>query len=135
MPVVVVDASVVLDFAFDEGDPAETRRLMQIVDQGAWIPQHFRLEISNAIVSRVRRGVFEAYRAAEFFDLVLRLPLHVDGETTLDAWSTGFRLANRHRLTIYDACYLALAQRLDLPLATFDKALRAAAEAESVALA
>jgi len=135
MPIVVVDASVVLDFAFDEGEPIETRRLMRLVDQGAWVPQHFRLEVSNAIVSRVRRGVFEADRSAEFFDLVLRLPLHVDGETALDAWSIGFRLANRHRLTTYDACYLALAQRLDLPLATFDKALRAAAEAEGVALA
>lgn len=132
---VVVDASVVLDFAFDEGEPVETRRLMRLVDQGAWVPQHFRLEISNAIVSRVRRQVFEPERAAKFFDLVLGLPLHVDGETALDGWSIGFRLANRHRLTIYDACYLALAQRLDLPLATFDKALRSAAEAESVALA
>lgn len=135
MATLVVDASVVLDFAFDEGEPIETRRLMRLVDRGAWVPGHFRLEIANALVSRVRRKVLGPDQSQELFDLILGLPLLVDGETALDAWATGFRLANRHRLTIYDACYLALARRRELPLATFDKALRAAAEAESVALA
>lgn len=43
-------------------------------------------------------------------------------------------LARRHRLTAYDALYLELALRRALPLATLDRALGAAAEAEDVAL-
>jgi predicted nucleic acid-binding protein len=39
-------------------------------------------------------------------------------------------LAERHRLTTYDAAYLELALRLALPLATLDEALRRAAVAE-----
>ncbi|MEL6736626.1 MAG: type II toxin-antitoxin system VapC family toxin, partial [Pseudomonadota bacterium] len=40
------------------------------------------------------------------------------------------KLAERHRLSVYDACYLELAKRKSLPLATLDKNLiRAAHEA------
>jgi predicted nucleic acid-binding protein len=43
-------------------------------------------------------------------------------------------LAIRHRLTAYDAAYLELAKRLDLPLASFDGDLCSAARAEDVQL-
>jgi len=46
-----------------------------------------------------------------------------------------YPLSVRHELTLYDALYLELALRLNLPLATFDGALRRAAEAEGVRLA
>ena len=41
-------------------------------------------------------------------------------------------LADRHRLTIYDASYLELAQRRRVELATLDAALARAAHAEAV---
>ena len=44
------------------------------------------------------------------------------------------RLAIRHELTHYDAAYLELALRRNLPLATLDKDLRRAARAENVKL-
>jgi predicted nucleic acid-binding protein len=43
-------------------------------------------------------------------------------------------LARRHRLTVYDAAYLELAQREVAPLATLDDALTRAAKAEGVPL-
>lgn len=44
------------------------------------------------------------------------------------------RLASRHRLTVYDAAYLELARRRDVPLAALDTDLRKAALAEGVPL-
>ncbi|HJW78510.1 MAG TPA: type II toxin-antitoxin system VapC family toxin [Beijerinckiaceae bacterium] len=41
-------------------------------------------------------------------------------------------LARRHRLTVYDAAYLELAQREGVPLATLDGPLAAAARADGV---
>ena len=41
-------------------------------------------------------------------------------------------LARRHRLTVYDAAYLELAQRERVPLATLDAALADAARREAV---
>jgi len=43
-------------------------------------------------------------------------------------------LAQKHSLTNYDAAYLALALRLNLPLATTDADLRKAAAAAGVAM-
>ena len=45
-----------------------------------------------------------------------------------------FALAQRHRLTFYDAAYLELAQRERIPLATLDQAIARAAIAEGVPL-
>jgi predicted nucleic acid-binding protein len=44
------------------------------------------------------------------------------------------RLARAHRLSVYDAAYLELAQREGLPLATLDADLGRAAAGEGVAL-
>jgi predicted nucleic acid-binding protein len=46
----------------------------------------------------------------------------------------GIELAQRHRLTLYDAAYFELSLRRGLPLATFDAALRRAANAANAAL-
>jgi predicted nucleic acid-binding protein len=44
------------------------------------------------------------------------------------------RLARTHRLSVYDAAYLELAQRERLPLSTLDADLKKAAAGEGVAL-
>ena len=54
-------------------------------------------------------------------------------EDLVDASAT-LGLADRHRLTLYDAAYLELALRLNLPLATLDQALRDAAAALGLAV-
>jgi predicted nucleic acid-binding protein len=82
----------------------------------------------------VRRGRHDgAFRTATLADLAL-LPLSVDLETDRQAWSATVHLAERHKLTMYDAAYLELAQRRGLPLATLDTELRSAADAEGVIL-
>ena len=62
------------------------------------------------------------------------LPIVLDDETAAQAWSATIQLAERHRLTVYDAAYLELAQRRGLPLASLDQELRTAAEVAGVAL-
>jgi len=60
--------------------------------------------------------------------------IETDPETENRAWGATLRLAERHRLTVYDAAYLETAMRRGLPLATLDKELRSAAEQEGVTL-
>ena len=59
------------------------------------------------------------------------LPVRTDTEPHI---GTAFALARTHRLSMYDAVYLELAQRSDAPLATLDKALARAAGAAGLAL-
>jgi predicted nucleic acid-binding protein len=82
----------------------------------------------------VRRGRNDAaFRDATLADFEL-LPIQSDSETERHAWQSTLRLAERYRLTVYDAAYLELAMRRGLPLASLDRELRAAAGAENVAL-
>jgi predicted nucleic acid-binding protein len=62
------------------------------------------------------------------------MPIAVDADCDSYVWRTTYLLADRFGLTAYDAVYLELAQRRRLPLATLDKALRAAANALGMTL-
>jgi predicted nucleic acid-binding protein len=57
------------------------------------------------------------------------LDIAIDTETHVFAWNDTLALADRFRLTLYDASYLELAWRRGLSLATLDDDLRAAGEA------
>ena len=131
----VVDSSVALAWVYsEETTEAISEVLARLTDRGAWVPALWRLEVANVLEVNVRRGRHDAaFRDAALADPAV-LPISIDAETDRQAWAATLRLAARHRLTVYDAAYLELAQRRGLPLATLDKELRDAATAEGVIL-
>lgn len=131
----VLDSSVTIAWVYNEETTAGVREVLnQVADYGAWVPALWRLEVGNILEMGVRRKRHDAaFRDATLNDLLL-LPIHVDPETDQRAWGPILRLAERHRLTLYDAAYLELAQRRRFPLATLDGDLRRAATAERITL-
>jgi len=131
----VLDSSATLAWVFlEERSAAITGVFDKLVLDGAWVPSLWRLEVANVLEMGVRRGRIDAgFRDATLADLEL-LPLQTDPDTDKYAWRATLRLAERHRLTLYDAAYLELAMRRGLPLASLDGELRVAAAAENVAL-
>jgi predicted nucleic acid-binding protein len=98
----------------------------RVVDGGAVVPGLWRLEVANSLTMAVRRRRINAeFRDDALADLAL-LDITVDQQTNTQAWAATLRLADSHRLTLYDAAYLELARRLQLPLATLDQELRSA---------
>ena len=88
--------------------------------------------MANALLVAERRNRIaprDSDRVAEF---IVTLRIHVDDETHAHALGATMALAREYALTAYDATYLELAMRLDLPLATADKALAEAARAGGV---
>jgi predicted nucleic acid-binding protein len=129
----VLDSSVTLAWCFDDERTDATDALLeQVVDAGAEAPSLWPLEILNALAMAERRGRIEPAQRQRLTGFLHDLPVNVDVATASQAWTATSRLAARHRLTIYDAAYLELAQRLSLPLATLDTELRAAAGALGV---
>jgi predicted nucleic acid-binding protein len=129
----VLDCSITLAWVYADETTAAVRHVFDLVSQGgAWAPALWRLEVANVLEMSTRRGRHNAaFRDATLADLT-HLPIQVDGETDIRAWTETLGLAERHRLTLYDAAYLELAQRRGLPLATLDRDLRRAAGAEKV---
>ena len=70
----------------------------------------------------------------EFISLIESLNIEVDNTGAERAFDSLLPLCRTHQLTSYDALYLELALRRQLPLATLDEPLRQAASALGVSL-
>ena len=131
----VIDASLTVSWYFeDETTPATEAILDRVSEAGAIVPTLWRLEVANALQSAIRRKrITPLYRDQSLAELT-QMPIAIDADTNVYAWTTTIRLAERFALTIYDSAYLELAQRRSLPLATLDAELQAAAAALGVTL-
>ena len=131
----VIDASLTVSWYFeDETTPATEAILERVSEAGATVPTLWRLEVANALQSAIRRQrITASYRDQSLAELT-QMPITIDADTNVYAWTTTLRLAERFALSIYDSAYLELAQRRSLPLATLDAELREAAAALGVTL-
>jgi predicted nucleic acid-binding protein len=123
----VLDASLTLSWYFeDERTRAIDAVLDEVAASSAVVPSLWRMEVANGLQMAIRRNRIDtAFRDRAIRQLSL-LPIEVDQETDTYVWTATLRLSDRFGLTVYDAAYLELAQRRDLPLASIDKALSAA---------
>lgn len=135
-PVRVIDASVVAAWVLPDEDGKTAATLVACAPgQSLAAPFHFPAEIGNVVAMSERRRRSSPEQARIARDGVLALSFEVDAAGFDTVWGAAYPLAVRHGLTLYDALYLELALRLNLPLATFDKELMRAAAAEGVRLA
>jgi predicted nucleic acid-binding protein len=126
----VLDSSAALAWIYGDETTEPIRRLFDLVaDEGAVVPALWRLEVANSLTVAVRRGRIDwGFRRAALGDLGV-LDITTDQRTDSNAWSETLNLADRFRLTVYDAAYLELAWRRSLPLATLHDELGAAGAA------
>lgn len=124
----VLDNSVALAWCFeDEQTPAVMALLDRVTETGATAPMLWPLEALNGLLAAERRRRLNAARRTQLAALLQALPVTIDNETADRAWAATAQLAERLGLSVYDAAYLELAIRRELPLATLDRALRTAA--------
>jgi predicted nucleic acid-binding protein len=121
----VLDSSATLAWIYQDEVSDLTRQIFErVANSRAWVPAIWRLEVANGLQTGVRRGRIDAaYRALALGDLAL-LDISIGQDTDKYAWSSTLGLADRFRLTLYDAAYPELAQRRSLPLAALDEELR-----------
>jgi predicted nucleic acid-binding protein len=94
------------------------------------VPVLWWLEMTNTLRTGCKRAAITVSEAQGFIKVLNSLPIIV--EPLESKASELFALALRHDLTSYDAAYLDLALRLQIPIATQDTALRGAALASGV---
>ena len=128
---IALDASALLDLLLQR--PGARATLAAIGDRRSLQAPHLaETELLNALRRWVRRGWISEDRAAEVLDDLAALPLVLHPHSPLRprVW------ALRHRLSAYDATYLALAEALPATLVTADRGLAdMAAPTVSVVLA
>ncbi len=131
----VLDNSVALAWCFEDEQTPEIMSLLdRLTETGAMAPQLWPLEALNGLLTAQRRGRIDVELRQLLAGFLQELPIRIDDETVTRTWSATAQLADRHRLTAYDATYLELALRLRLPLATRDQPLMQAAQQLGVPL-
>jgi predicted nucleic acid-binding protein len=118
----VVDASVLVEVAI--GNAAAETTLRKLGGHRPVAPELIDAEIASALKGHERAGRLERDAATAFARSLLAVPLRRVSHRLLlqDAWDL------RHRLSTYDAFYLALARRLDAPIVTCDRRWAAAGD-------
>jgi predicted nucleic acid-binding protein len=131
----VLDGSVALAWLYqDEGSPVADQIIERVSLEGGWVPMIWHLEVGNSLQMSVRRHRISPQERDQAIIDLSSLNILIDTDTITYAWTTTLDLADRFRLTLYDACYLELALRRALPLASLDNDLRAAATEMNVEL-
>jgi predicted nucleic acid-binding protein len=95
------------------------------------VPSLWWFEVCNTLIVNERGGRLMEPDVSAFLRGLSRLGVTVDREPDE---GRVLMLARRHRLTVYDASYLELANRESLPLATLDADLATAARKERLQL-
>lgn len=132
MSLFVLDASVAVAWLLSEKTASKAEQaLLRLEEDEALVPHLWHLELRNGLLVAARRGRLTAEGSEERLNALRDLPIRTDTEPDL---TLAFVLAEKHGLSFYDAVYLELAKRHGAPLATLDKALARAADAEGLPL-
>jgi predicted nucleic acid-binding protein len=121
----VLDASVGVKVFLVEPLSAQADALFAHVVEGPsvqlYVPDLFFVECTNILWKYVRWHGYPAQNAHEDVADLLRLPLHTVSSRELV--SEAMSVAVAHKITAYDALYVALSRQLSLPMVTADKSL------------
>ena len=131
----VIDASLTLQWFLEDeaGREYGLAILRGLADKRAVVPPLWFYEVGNGLVMAYRRKRITSEQLSGFVIRLKTLPINAGPQTPMDVLGLP-AIAQARGLTTYDAAYLELAMRLELPLATADRALRAAAEAAGVSV-
>ena len=91
------------------------------------VPALWPLEVANALTVLRRRRKLTPDEARTAIEIIRDLPTIIDHEAAAIAFSRLASLASELELTVYDATYIELALRRQLPLASNDAPMKQAA--------
>lgn len=126
----VLDASVTLAWFLDRPTAPYADHVRQLLLRGnrAVVPALCKLEIANGFIMAERRGMLASSDTAEALkNLDVVIAQAVENSEDPVSMRGVLQAAREFRLTAYDAVYLETALRQELPLATLDRQLLAAA--------
>ncbi|HQY40052.1 MAG TPA: type II toxin-antitoxin system VapC family toxin [Giesbergeria sp.] len=127
----VLDNSVVCGWLLEnQATPYSDAIAQRLQDDQAVAPPLLRLEYANVLRTACKRGRLTAQQAQDAIAQLAELPVEIDAE--LPDAAQLLALALRYDLSSYDATYLDLALRRQLPVATQDVALAQAARLSGV---
>ena len=130
----VVDASVGFAWVYPSQSSAETDALLEDVEAGATVvaPPVWFLEVANGLLVAQRRKLLTGQERKSALEMLSGLRVAMDEDSGHAAFHKTSALAEKYGLSVYDAAYLEVALRRQLPLGSRDGALRSAAKRSGI---
>jgi predicted nucleic acid-binding protein len=134
----VMDASATIaGLSPDEANAAYQQLVERVIaeDVAVAVPTLWCYEVANILTLKLRKNKISAAAHDDAMQCVRDFQLSIDPMSPeMATFGTAVVLARRHGLTVYDASYLELALRLNVPLASLDGDLVQAARQNRVAI-
>ena len=130
----VVDASMACAWVLPNQASSATEESLKRVEDGdeVVVPPLWFLEVANGLLVAQRRKTITAPERKLALERLSALAPTIDEDNPRDAFGRTSALAEQYGLSVYDAAYLELALRRNLPLGTRDRALHSAAERSGI---
>lgn len=114
-------------WVFGDAATHETERLRESLIGGrAFVPAIWPIEVGNVLRVATSRGRIVRNEWTRIRDNLAALPVEIEPVSVNRILDPVLTIAEEHGLSVYDAMYLELAIRMQLPLATLDRRLAAA---------
>lgn len=127
-PALILDCTMAMAWCFaDEQTPATDAVQDRLATESALVPAHWYLEVANVLSMAETRHRISTDDAIQFVRLLSCFDIQVDLDASQRAFDHILPFCRQHGLTSYDAAYLELVLRWQLPLASLNDALRDAA--------
>ena len=121
----VVDASVAIKLFINEPFSDQAEALFSILEAEPpgqlYVPDLFFIECTNILWKHIKRFGYPEDKAREDLAALQGLSLH--SFATTDLMEDALGIAVSHDITAYDACYVALAKQLNIPVVSADEKL------------
>jgi predicted nucleic acid-binding protein len=115
----LVDASVAVKWVVEEAH-SDAAALLLTYD-ALHAPDHWQAEAINVLWAKTLRGDLDLAAAEERMTGLMRAP--VTGSPLAGLMARAFAISAARQITICDSLYVALAEKLDVPLVTADAKL------------
>jgi predicted nucleic acid-binding protein len=115
---IIVDANIFLSVILNE--PEKSRIITLTQGHTLVVPEVFPYEIGNALSAMMKRKRLDKEQALQSFAIFETIPLRLIKVDITQA----INLAHQFNIYAYDAYYLEIALRLQLPLMTLDKQMK-----------
>ena len=129
MASVVLDCSVTVAWFFEDefsGYSERVRKILSLEGAVAVTPVIWSAEVTNVFFQAERRKRIDPEKVTQALGILTRMPIDTD-LLPIGSMLQVLHLCRTHGLTAYDALYLELALRRNIPLATQDKLLATSA--------
>jgi predicted nucleic acid-binding protein len=132
----ILDCSITMAWLFEDEKTRYTEEILkQLTEQAkAIVPPLWYLEVNNVLLVAERRGRVTVAQTQHFWTVLHQLPIVMQNPQANYDTNSILNLGRQYQLSAYDATYLDLAIKLNLPLASLDKTLLKAAQEAGVAV-